>query len=377
MKKGLIVGFDPGTTAALAILDIRGKLLILLSKRGMKKGEVIDRITSLGKPLLIAGDRYPLPKAIERLANSLGCKPFHPKKTLTIREKERLVKKFEGYIKNTHEKDALASALHAFKSFRKLFKKVEDTLASLNLENLYDQVIELLLLGKADNVTDAIEEVLKREERKPKIEVKVKEKKEDVERLRRRIKTLERDLEILREHCQELRRKLEETKQRLEIYKRRIPRKISPKTIVRLKREVERLRRDLEKEREDVRILKEMRKIELKGYYPLLELKDIRDEELKKLDKGYDLQDRVLLSDDLSNVHLLNDYRIKALISSKEPDEKILEKVEFPILQLKNIHLEKIGDFKVVKIEEIEEEIKKVRKKGLIEWLKGYRKRRI
>ena len=73
MKKPIIVGYDPGTTAALAIIDTKGEILFLKSKRGFKKGEIIDIITDMGKPLLIAGDRRPLPRSVERMARTLGC----------------------------------------------------------------------------------------------------------------------------------------------------------------------------------------------------------------------------------------------------------------------------------------------------------------
>ena len=84
MKKPIIVGYDPGTTAALAILDTKGEILFLKSKRSFKRGDIIDAITDMGKPLLVAGDRRPIPKSVERMARSLGCRPFYPKKSLSI-----------------------------------------------------------------------------------------------------------------------------------------------------------------------------------------------------------------------------------------------------------------------------------------------------
>ena len=51
MKKLLIVGYDPGTTSAIAVMDTKKNVLKITSKRDFIKKEMIDVISEFGKPV--------------------------------------------------------------------------------------------------------------------------------------------------------------------------------------------------------------------------------------------------------------------------------------------------------------------------------------
>jgi hypothetical protein len=378
VKKPIIVGYDPGTTAALAILDSRGRVLFLKSKRGFKKGEILSIITHTGKPLIVAGDRSPLPKSVEKLASTLGCKPFHPKNSLTNVEKERIIREFAKEVKDDHEKDALASALHAFKSYSRFFRRIETTLASKGLNELYDKVIESIMLGKAENITEAINQLTRAEKKPPKIE-KI-ERKRDLEKtlmkLRRKIEQLERDVLILKESNQNLKRKLKLKEEKIRHLRKKLDEKVNLGSLWLMRKKLDRLKSDLEEMKSLTEKLRLFRKLELKGYVPIIEMEETRDSIAKDLNRTVDLEERVVFVKCPENAQILNDYRIKALIVSNKPSEKMLEKVNFPVIAEKDISIENIKSILVTKKEELEEEIKKARKLGFVQWLKSHRKRK-
>ena len=116
MVNAVLIGVDPGITTGIAVLDLHGNLLILTSKRDVRKSDVIKLVTKFGRPLVVATDRNPLPRSIEKLASILGSKVYFPEISLSVVEKQELTKEFKEMIKNDHESDALAASIKAWKS---------------------------------------------------------------------------------------------------------------------------------------------------------------------------------------------------------------------------------------------------------------------
>ena len=125
-----------------------------------------------------------------------------------------------------------------------------------------------------------------------------------------------------------------------------------------------------------IEFLKSYRNLESSGYVPVLEIDEINDDKIKELDQKFDLVDKVVLANRLDNVQVLNDYKIKALITMTEPGKNILEKVDFPVIAKKDISIEKVKDISVVKKDVFEEVLKKVRKAGFVQWIEGHKKRK-
>jgi hypothetical protein len=381
VKEPIIVGYDPGTTAALAIIDTRGKILFLKSKRGFKRGEIIDIITDMGKPLLVAGDRRPLPKSVEKMSRSLGCRPFYPKKSLSISDKNWIVRSFMKEIKDEHEKDALASALNAFKYYSKVFKRTHEILESRGLINLYGKIVEAIITGEVENITGAINKMLSAEAKLPETNKKTVDERgplnKTVSELQERIKRLERDIEILKGSNEKFKNELKMSEKNLTYYRKKAEGKIDMSSLQAMKKNIDSLRHELKHYIDLAETLRFFRKVELEDYYPIIEFEEIRDNVAKDIDKNLDLKDRVILTEKVENAQVLNDYKIKALIVSNEPNESMTNKVDFPIILKKDISLEKVKNISVVKKWEMEECIKKSRKTGLVQLLQDYRKRKL
>jgi hypothetical protein len=381
VKEPIIVGYDPGTTAALAIMNTRGNILFLKSKRGFKKGEIIDIITDMGKPLVIAGDKRPLPKSVEKMARTLGCKPFYPRKSLSVAEKNWIVHSFMKEVKDDHEKAALASAINAFRHYSKVFKRTHEILESKGMTNLYDRIVEATVTGEVENITEAINRMLSTEVKLPDINQKTVDEKnvlnKTVSGLKEKIKRLERDIEILKGSNEKLKNKLRLNEKDLSYYREKVRGKIDSSSLQKMKKNIESLRHKLKHYIDLNETLKSFRKVELEDYYPIIEFEEIRDSIAKDLDKDIGLEDRVISAENIENTQVLNDYKIKVLITTNEPNESILNKVDFPIILKKDISIEKVKDISVVKKQELEECIKKARKTGFVQLLQDYKKRKL
>ncbi|MBZ9571480.1 DUF460 domain-containing protein [Methanobrevibacter sp. TMH8] len=150
MKTPIIVGFDPGLTVGLAILDLNGNLLFLKSFKEIPKSEIITTLMEYGKTILIAADVENPPKAVKKLASSLNAKIFSPKNDISVSYKNEIVNEFlknendisfssnnnfnnNPIISNNfnnasvdaHERDSLSAAILAYNSYKKKLNQLE------------------------------------------------------------------------------------------------------------------------------------------------------------------------------------------------------------------------------------------------------------
>lgn len=165
MARILIVGLDPGVTKGIAILSTSGEIIKLASKRGAKRSEIINYITKFGKPVIIASDVNPLPKSIGKISSALETRVYYPEVSLSNIEKFKMTRDYTERIKDSHQKDALAAALKAFKSHRELFLKIEETLEKLERTDIFDDVVEIMLTERGENIADVIKKVVAKKDR--------------------------------------------------------------------------------------------------------------------------------------------------------------------------------------------------------------------
>ena len=112
----LVVGIDPGTTTAIAALDLDGKVVHLSSSRQRPMSEVIEALYRAGKPLIIASDVKEMPFSVERIRRAFSAVGYTPREDRTVGEKIALVAGVP--YGNIHERDALAAAIDAFRHYR-------------------------------------------------------------------------------------------------------------------------------------------------------------------------------------------------------------------------------------------------------------------
>lgn len=159
IKEPFIVGIDPGTTTALALVNLEGELLELKSGKNLSDSRIRRFISEIGNPIIIATDISSPPKKVEKISSSFSSRLFYPEEDLKRELKEDLTRHYEE-VTNKHEKDALASALYALKRINPLVNKVKQELEREGKENLYKKVSKKVLLNRK-SIRSNIKEVLK------------------------------------------------------------------------------------------------------------------------------------------------------------------------------------------------------------------------
>jgi predicted RNase H-like nuclease (RuvC/YqgF family) len=118
----LIVGIDPGTTTAVAALDLDGNLLHCASSRQMNMGDVVESLCRVGKPLIIASDVQEMPYSVEKIRRAFSAVAYTPKQDVSVETKVELTAAFP--YGNDHERDALSAALDAYRQYRHKFQNL-------------------------------------------------------------------------------------------------------------------------------------------------------------------------------------------------------------------------------------------------------------
>ncbi len=271
-KRPLIVGIDPGIITGVAILDIDGEVLRVFSGKNIDRASIVKEVEKYGKPLIIASDVSPPPEALEKLASTLRAKLYTPQQSLSQSEKEELVKTYlENLespieVEDTHQRDALAAAINAWKSFRTKLEQIENYVSKMELDVDVDKIKADVIKGLS--IAQAVEKEIFRkltlelkartEERK--VEEKTVKQPKVSETLLKEIKKLEKERAQLKERLSEARKEILELKKQLELYHKQT--NIQVKTvreIQALSEEVRRLSEELKNyEKENLRLKQEI-----------------------------------------------------------------------------------------------------------------------
>jgi len=245
----VIVGIDPGTTTAVAVLDLDGNVLDVLSTRTADTAAIIEWIIERGRPILVAADVTPMPETVEKIRRSFDAAGWTPTSDLPVDGKQHRTRE-EGY-ENDHERDAMAAALYAFDDhedqFRRIARKVppqldrgEVTARVLAAEESVEAVLADLTEDEAESEEES--------EHSPR---ELTEEEREIKRLKARIERLEDHVEDLRGTIAEKDERIEEYEVELSEARREERREARERREVsRLERETDRLERELEDARE-------------------------------------------------------------------------------------------------------------------------------
>ena len=153
------MGIDPGATTGIAAIDLEGNIILIDSRKGFSRSELIKVLSGMGNPLVVSSDTNPSPKLIEKIASAFSARLMAPEHSLLRSEKIKLVKGYmkaneikESPWKNRHERDALASAIHAWKKTRPLIKRISKKLREYPDPGLRRHVhVQVIVKGKSIN----------------------------------------------------------------------------------------------------------------------------------------------------------------------------------------------------------------------------------
>ncbi len=406
-QKWIIVGFDPGLTVGIAILDLNGEVISTGSYKEISRSEIIKHIISYGKAVLIATDVYPPPKMVKKLASTLNSKIFSPNRTFTVSSKTELV---DGYLKeisspvspeNAHERDALAAAIMTFKHYQKKLSQIDKRTEKLGLSNVeIDQIKRIVIKGcpiskaidhilkipeegdietqivEIERDSDSIdEEKLKKiEDAARKLKIKIKSQQNQIRHLEKKNKRLKKERDQFRERNAVLNKKIEKLHYNYSmdiLSKKEISAKLS--IIKGLQEKYNNEKRRREELEENLSSIKNIGVQELsKKAVPVKIIQSFTREGIKaasdywKIKKG----DVVLLSSSEGGgshtASLLVNTGIYAVIVTDKMSHPALEEFErneIPVLDIDRIDLKMIDEFAVVNRDILMEEMESWKEK--------------
>ncbi|MFD1642421.1 DUF460 domain-containing protein [Halohasta litorea] len=209
----VIVGIDPGTTTAAAVVSLDGRVLDRFSSRTADTAAVIEWLIDRGRPLIVAADVTPMPETVEKFRRSFDATRWVPPSDIPVDEKVHRARDHE--YENDHERDAMAAALYAYDDHEDQFDRIaEKTPRQFDRE----EVIAHVVAGGA-SVEAALRELSDDEEADSEESThEVRELSEEEQRIKR----LEEQVERLQSHTDELEAKLDERDETIEEYKQEL-----------------------------------------------------------------------------------------------------------------------------------------------------------
>lgn len=245
----VIVGIDPGTTTAAAVVDLDGNKLDVHSTRTADTADVIEWLIERGRPVIVAADVEPMPETVEKFRRSFDAAAWIPETDLPVDEKLHRTRDV-GY-ENDHERDALAAALFAFDAHEDQFQRISQKVPP-NIER--GEVIARVVAGE-ESVEAVLREITGDDESDEDDESTHEERELTDEE--KKIRRLERRVERLESHTESLEATIAEKDETIEEYKTELSEaKREERREARERREVQRLERDnnrLERKLESLR----------------------------------------------------------------------------------------------------------------------------
>src|SRR3989338_6419099 len=198
-SKLLVVGIDPGTTTAYAVLDLSGNVVSVKSAKNLGINALLAEVMQLGKIVVIGTDKAKIPSLVEDFSAKTGARIVYPKEDLKVEEKKSMVRGFK--TENEHQDDALASSLFAFKKIKPVLERIDSYAKENNKEGIKGNIIDLVLT-KEVSIREAIDIIDHSDKEETKIIKKVAEEKtlrrSDFMRLHRIAKRYEKEFMLLK-----------------------------------------------------------------------------------------------------------------------------------------------------------------------------------
>jgi len=252
----VIVGIDPGTTTAAAVVGLDGTVHARLSSRTADTAAVTEWIIEQGRPIIVAADVEPMPETVEKFRRSFDAAGWHPTTDLPVDEKLHRTREV-GY-ENDHERDALAAALYAYDAHVDQFERIsEKTPPRIDREAVIagvvagEKSVETVVAELRDD-GDAEDETASETDTDPTAPERSPEE-ETIRRLRDRVDRLESYTDRLESKVEARDERIDELEGELETAKREERIEARTRRIVsRVERESDRVKRERDEAREEV-----------------------------------------------------------------------------------------------------------------------------
>jgi len=344
----LIVGVDPGTTVAYAVLDVQGNIHALRSSKQYDLGKLIRELLDYGTPLIIASDKKTTPFFVQQVATKFGAKVFFQKEDLL--KQQKLIMTRTQKLHNDHERDALAAAMTAFAAYRNVFEKIDSECKKRNKMEFAERIKRLMVLHDV-----SFDQAIKSFEEKIVVAPKKKRQKHYFEK-----KEIPNELAALKEQNQHLKEQLRKIRKFLE------KQSSAPDTRYWfLQKEIQQKNKQIEQLTHDYETLKSF--FSNTNHRIVKKLKNLGEQELKKLHE----QDELFLVEhpDVLNEKFKEMLRSKIIIAQ--------EKVHHDLVSVpaELVVIKEIDGFAIVDMKKVQEQLQA--KKLLSNIVREYQEKRL
>ncbi|WP_254766167.1 DUF460 domain-containing protein [Salinilacihabitans rarus] len=375
----VVVGIDPGTTTAVAIVGLEGEVLDVWSSRTSDAADVIEWIVERGRPVIVAADVTPMPETVEKFRRSFDAAGWTPSRDLPIDEKQHRTREYP--YDDDHQRDALAAALYAIDAHEDQFERIARKLPP-GIDR--GEVTARVVAGE-----ESVEAVLAdlTDDGEPDEEEDDHEPRELTEE-ERRIKDLERQVERLQSHVSTLEDRLEERDETIEdleaelaVTRREERRKVrKEREVTRLERKADRLERERDAAREEVEALE--KKVERMktlwkldhsnfadvsekkaGLVPVKVIEKFTRKAIREADEAYGIaaDDVVYLRDasgaGRSTAELLADFEPRVVLKEgglSEVADRILFDADVPVGPAGDVAMQEVDELAVARETDVE-----------------------
>ncbi|KAB1197578.1 MULTISPECIES: DUF460 domain-containing protein [Haloferax] len=235
----VIVGIDPGTTTAVAVVGLDGRVLDIHSTRTADTPTIIEWLIERGRPTLVAADVNPMPETVEKFRRSFDAAGWAPPSDIPVDEK--LHRTRDVNYENDHERDALAAALFAFDDHEDQFERISRKVpADVDREEVIARVltseesVEAVLREMNDDDASGGDDTEREQQEQPELSPE-----------QRQIRNLKSRVERLESHVEDLNETLDEKNETIEEYKKELSdARREERREARERREVNRLERE-------------------------------------------------------------------------------------------------------------------------------------
>ncbi|MGM5482005.1 MAG: DUF460 domain-containing protein [Nanobdellota archaeon] len=345
-ERPLIVGIDPGTTCAYACLNLEGETIEIYSAKGMNLSQVIQRVSKKGLPVLASSDKGVMPDFVKQFAAKTSARAFLSNQDLLVEDKKKLAKNYS--TNNDHERDALASAILAFKRNRALINKIKRYITLNKKEAIANKIFYFVLTKEIsiDLAVNIIEKNKNPEFKKIKKAIENKKIQGNTKLLERLNNKIEEN-ELLKQENKELKSTLKKEKKKNKTTKKENIVNSDKKKLQSKNSYINSLQKTLKENLKNMRIIndryEELNKLIHKDYVLAKRLSRFSKDEINKKAKFFTIKDNdILYIDSLSGFsqNLINELKNRniKLIANNAPN-KI--KKEFTVITEKELNIKK------------------------------------
>jgi len=410
-----VLGIDPGTTAALCLVSLDGRVSFLTSRKGLTRADIIRLVYQHGMPVIVATDVTPVPHLVKKIAGTINIGIFTPERPIPVADKQELARQFnrETQIRNAHERDALTAAIYAYRSVLPRLEQIDLKVREEQLVVDRNHLKALVIRGMTIN--EALASLVKEEPETVEVTTEQPSREEDLtqahfDALTEKNETLEAENRMLTEQNDDLKRLTEylkfresELQQSLDIVSRdnywrvKRDREIGKKESVlrQAVAEADRLRTQVLDLTKRVELFRGVRRLEMRGdTIAVKTIPHFTREGIQAYNNKVGLKSGdIVLFEDASGggphtATMLIDREIKAVIVDtplSHLSEEELVKALIPVIDAKEVELQRIEEFSFISRKKFEkvfqaftkEVREKARKKGeddLVEAVERYKR---